>query len=313
MSVKVSIIVPVYNVEKYLPKCLDSLCNQTLKDIEIITVNDKSTDMSLNILNQFAKNDKRIVIIDKKENQKTAAARNSGIEAAKGEYLAFVDGDDYIDLDFCEKLYNTAKKENADIAKALVNIVDENGKIQTSFNNDIIEQNDKFFFWGRMWSAIYNREALIKKHNIRFYIDFFCLQIQAVYYANKVACCNETSYNYVRHENSCDSEIFTIEKWERLNLGHANFVYNWIQNHSYEKNVHDFYLNKVKSLYFYGFNKLEIEDIPKATYILSENLKSNYNCGFNTQNMKKLRRKLFRINEKTNIKLYIKNIILNKI
>lgn len=313
MAIKVSIIVPVYNVEKYISKCLTSLCNQTLKDIEIITINDKSTDSSLDILKQFAKKDARIKIINKTENQKTAKARNNGIDIAQGEYLAFVDGDDYIDLDFCEKLYKTAKQNNADIAKAMVRVMDENSIRQNTFNNDSVEKNGKFFFWGRMWSAIYNREKLINKYQIKFFIDFFCFQIQAVYYSNKVACCNNTYYNYVRHENSCDSDIFTLEKWQRLNLGHANFIYQWVNTHFYNQAIYNFYLEKVKSLYFYGFNKLEIKDIPIATHILAENMQNYYNCGFNIKNIKKLRRKLFRLNHKTTFKLYIKNIIENKI
>ena len=88
--VQVSIIVPVYNVEKYLSKCLESLINQTLKDIEIICVNDGSTDNSLSILKEYANKDSRIKIIDK-QNEGVSVARNTGIEVATGEYLMFVD------------------------------------------------------------------------------------------------------------------------------------------------------------------------------------------------------------------------------
>ena len=105
-NIKVSVIVPVYNCEKYLKKCLDSLVNQTLKDIEIICVNDGSTDNSGRILEEYT--DSRIKIITK-ENGGLSSARNAGIAVAKGEYLGFVDSDDWVDLDFYEKLYNTAK------------------------------------------------------------------------------------------------------------------------------------------------------------------------------------------------------------
>ncbi len=90
---KVSIIVPVYNVEKYLSTCLDSLINQTLKDIEIICINDGSTDNSLNILNEYAQKDTRIIVINK-ENSGPGSCRNLGIEKATGEYIQFVDSDD---------------------------------------------------------------------------------------------------------------------------------------------------------------------------------------------------------------------------
>lgn len=98
---KISIIVPVYNTEKFLEKCLNSLINQTLKDIEIICINDGSTDKSLQILEKFANKDKRIQIINQ-TNSGLSVARNIGIKKAKGEYIGFVDSDDWVDLNFFE-------------------------------------------------------------------------------------------------------------------------------------------------------------------------------------------------------------------
>ena len=103
-TIKVSIIIPVYNVEKYLQKCLESLVNQTLKEIEIICINDGSTDKSEEILKIFAQKDDRIIVVNK-ENEGQSVARNVGIKLAKGEFLGFVDSDDWVDLDFFEKLY----------------------------------------------------------------------------------------------------------------------------------------------------------------------------------------------------------------
>lgn len=111
---KVSIIVPVYNVEKYLLQCLDSLLLQTLKDIEIVCVNDGSTDNSLNILRNYASKDARIVIIDQK-NQGLSGARNTGVHSSHGDYLMFVDSDDWIDTQTCEAMYNNAVRHDADI------------------------------------------------------------------------------------------------------------------------------------------------------------------------------------------------------
>ena len=104
MSVKVSVVIPVYNVAPYLTKCMESVSGQTLQDIEIIAVNDASTDNSLTILKKFAKQDSRIQIISHKKNTKTAGCRNDGLDAATGEYVCFLDGDDYLDTDFCEKI-----------------------------------------------------------------------------------------------------------------------------------------------------------------------------------------------------------------
>ena len=113
--VKVSVIVPVYNVEIYLADCLDSVLQQTLKDIEIICINDGSTDKSPEILAEYAKKDPRITIISQ-ENKGLSSARNRGLEVATGEYVAFLDSDDWVDPDYYEKLYNTAVKYDAQIA-----------------------------------------------------------------------------------------------------------------------------------------------------------------------------------------------------
>ena len=109
----ISIIVPIYNAEKWLKRCVDSLVKQTYKDIEILLINDGSTDGSLEICNSYAKKDKRIVVIDK-ENTGVSATRNCGIKKAKGEYIQFVDSDDYIDSNMCEALADAIK--NADMA-----------------------------------------------------------------------------------------------------------------------------------------------------------------------------------------------------
>ena len=110
----ISIIIPVYNVSKYLRVCLDSVINQTYKDLEIICINDGSLDNSLDILKEYSNKDNRIIIIDKK-NSGVSAARNDGIERSSGEYLFFIDSDDYIDNDFIEVFYNNAKKNDSDL------------------------------------------------------------------------------------------------------------------------------------------------------------------------------------------------------
>lgn len=113
-NAKVTVIVPVYNVEKYLEECLESIINQTLKELEIICVNDGSIDKSGMILKEYAKKDKRITVIDK-VNEGQSIARNKGIEIAEGEFIYFMDSDDYLELDAFEKLYGEAKEYNLDI------------------------------------------------------------------------------------------------------------------------------------------------------------------------------------------------------
>ena len=106
---KISFIVPIYNVEKFLKPCLDSLINQTYQDIEVIAVNDGSTDTSLQILEDYAAVDKRICILDQ-QNQGLSMARNAGLEKITGEYVFFVDSDDYVALNAAERIVNAVKK-----------------------------------------------------------------------------------------------------------------------------------------------------------------------------------------------------------
>lgn len=113
-EIKVSIIIPIYNTKEYLPKCLDSIINQTLKEIEIICVNDGSLDESAIVLDEYAKKDSRIRIISK-ENGGLVSARKSGVAAAKGQYIGYVDSDDYIELEMYERLYEIASSYKVDL------------------------------------------------------------------------------------------------------------------------------------------------------------------------------------------------------
>lgn len=211
---KLSIIVPVYNVEKYLPKCLESLIKQTLKDIEIICVNDGSMDNSLAILKEFASKDSRIRIIDN-QHQGVAKTRNTGIEQSTGEYIGFVDSDDYIDIDFFEKLYNSATKSNSDIAIASIlkhknffNIYNakytkEETAITIHDKIKLCEDKKHFFFYA--WNKIYH-SGFIKENNIKFsegqIYEVVMFAIKALYYSNKIISVYGTKYHYIEHENS---------------------------------------------------------------------------------------------------------------
>lgn len=201
-------------MEKYLPKCLESLIKQTLNDIEIICVNDGSMDNSLAILKEFASKDSRIRIIDN-QHQGVAKTRNTGIEQSTGEYIGFVDSDDYIDIDFFEKLYNSATKSNSDIAIASIlkhknffNIYNakytkEETTITIQDKIKLCEDKKHFFFYA--WNKIYH-SGFIKENNIKFsegqiYEDVM-FAIKALYYSNKIISVYGTKYHYIEHENS---------------------------------------------------------------------------------------------------------------
>lgn len=211
--VKVSVIVPVYNTGKYISKCLESLTNQTLKDIEIICVNDGSTDNSLEILKAFADKDERIKIITQ-ENKKQGAARNCGLQIATGEYIGYIDSDDWVDLNYFENLYNAAQKHNSDIA--FCTVVRTGGLKTTKKREHIICEhvatslqekfdNSNVFTNPCPTNKIY-KKTLLKDNNIVYPEDIYyedkIFVTKAVYYANSIVSVPETYYYYFRNPHS---------------------------------------------------------------------------------------------------------------
>ncbi len=175
--VKVSILVPTYGAEKFAEECLESLTNQTLKEIEIICINDGSKDGSLDILKRYAKKDKRVIIIDK-PNTGYGDSMNRGLKVAKGEYIGIVEPDDFIELDAFKTLYNIAKKENVEVVKS--NFYEYYGDIKKDKSvsdmfpkkelNKVIDprKNRSIFYQPpSIWAAIYKRDFL-EKNKIDF-------------------------------------------------------------------------------------------------------------------------------------------------
>lgn len=190
---KISIIVPVYNTEKYLPKCLDSLLNQTYKNLEIICVNDQSPDNSLALLESYQTADDRIRIVSQ-QNTGLSGARNTGHKYVTGEYLMYVDSDDWLDLDTCQTAYNKLKEHDADVViwsyvrefgthSAIKNIFEEDELVFSKANGTIQNLHKRFLgltgselskpenadaivtAWGKLYKA-----DIILKHNIE-YVD----------------------------------------------------------------------------------------------------------------------------------------------
>ena len=215
-NIKVSVIVPVYNVAPYLAQCLDSLVGQSLDDIEIICVDDKSTDESLEILHQYRDKYPQITVIELDKNSGVSTARNTGMNAACGEYLGFVDSDDYVDLDFYEKLYNTARATGADIVKANAHITECDG--HTRFDDEHIAAIRMFGKWRfeyQWWTGLYSHR-LISENKITFPTDIKngedCVFLtNCVFYANMVATCSNTYYYYSRRDFSLDEAFLSPE------------------------------------------------------------------------------------------------------
>ena len=228
---KVSVIVPVYNVSSFLPKCLDSLVNQTLKDIEIISVNDGSTDTSQAIIDTYAVNYNDVIKAYQKENGGLSDARNFGIKKATGDFIGFVDSDDFVDITMFEKLYNRAMKTNSDVvvcSHTSVVLNKENcikssklHKIQNShiFGKSIYESRGILAFSrSYAWNKLYKREII---EGFEFpkgqHFEDSAIIYNILSKATKIECLPEALYFYVTSRagaitNTFDARIYDIFK-----------------------------------------------------------------------------------------------------
>lgn len=227
-------IVPCYNVERELARCIDSLLDQTLREIEILCIDDKSTDNSLTILRDYGEKDFRIKIIALENNNGVSVARNQGLTNATGEYIGFVDPDDFIDRDFYEKLYSRATETKSDIIKGEVLVEDHDGHTRPfgPKHNDIAK--NKHNFYSAFWSAIYKCQFL-EKHKIDFPLGITVNQdivflIKCVTLAKQIDLVHDTKYHYIRRDNSLDSKIYDKEKLANFILG-INLVIDFINEH----------------------------------------------------------------------------------
>ena len=248
MGKKVSVIIPVYNAAQYLERCLDSVINQTLKDIEIICINDCSTDNSLEILEEYASKDNRIKIIDFKENKGVAAARNAGINEAQGEYIGFVDPDDYIDSDFYAQLYKKAYETKADIVKGNdINVVYCDGTKKMLPQNESIKEH-KINFWVQFTTAIFKKDFLIK-NNIEFPEEMnVCEDIvfvtKSAILTNLIEIVPNANYYYIRRDDSLDSNQYNSQKIDSV-INYVRTITNFIKEYDISLNDKQILLGRI--------------------------------------------------------------------
>ena len=221
---KVSVIVPVYNTEKYLKNCIDSLLKQNFENYEIIVINDLSPGNAEEIIKSY--NDKKIVYIKNKTNKGIGYNRNLGIKKAKGEYVCFIDSDDYVKEDFISKMYNYSKENNLDLCVCDYVNVDEEGNKLKEFNlSDFCitnyEENNKILCEINLapWNKLYKKDMLVK-NKIEFSetliyedLSFVALSIKN---SKKIGKINEQLNYYTIHKNSetttRDKRVFDIFK-----------------------------------------------------------------------------------------------------
>ncbi|PLY08728.1 MAG: hypothetical protein C0626_12840 [Arcobacter sp.] len=213
---KISVIVPVYNVENYLKECIDSIIAQSFKDIEIILINDGSTDNSFNILKEYEKKDSRIIIINQ-DNKGQGAARNIGIDYSTSKYLSFIDSDDFIEDTMLEELYSIAEKNNSDIVKCRYKRIKEDGTQTSQYSKIITSTFDTTYFKSILslkytsvvWDSIYKKE-LFSKNNLKFhdmYYEDIAFIFKLYFFAESVTFSNNVLYNWRIREGSITRSI----------------------------------------------------------------------------------------------------------
>lgn len=199
---KISLIIPVYNVEKYLYRCLDSVIEQSFEDWEAICINDGSTDNSLHILQEYSKKDLRIRLISQ-ENAGLSAVRNVGLGVAKGKYICFLDSDDFLDKNYLLMLYNEIEKTNADIVMAPTRYIIGKKNTKDKFKNEVLMSFvDKISALphGGSCNKLY-RTSFFAENNIEYpsglYWEDNIVTIKCCYFSNKFAIVDGDCYNYI--------------------------------------------------------------------------------------------------------------------
>lgn len=227
----ISVIIPVYNVERYLKRCLDSVTNQTYKNLEIILINDGSTDSSGSICNEYAKKDNRIITIHKK-NGGVSSARNKGIEIAKGEYIGFIDSDDYVESNMYQELYNEAIRSDADIVMTNYTVKTEKYEKKHFINKerDVLSKEEFYdklldnYFQGYLTTKLFNRriifatnKIILLNEKVHIYEDLLFL-VNVAKNGSKFVFINRYLYNYCIRGNSAYNNYISSYNSKQLSI-----------------------------------------------------------------------------------------------
>lgn len=266
----ISVIIPCYNLAGYTRKCMDSILHQTYRNLEVIAIDDGSTDQTPEILAEYARKDKR-VIFQRQENAGAGAASNLGIEIAKGDFIAFVDNDDWIEADMYEKLYNALIFNRADMAVCNFNLIYEDHTdycYSTIHNETVSVRDDVYNYFCRfcacpkpnnyVWTRLY-RADIVKKTNIRY--EEFRLGADTLFnfkllpYIKRVTFVKDGLYNYVQRNSS---SVYTIAKKQNIAKVYADgfealadyYISNKLTDFCRVLQIHAY--TRLRSIFFYS-------------------------------------------------------------
>lgn len=291
----ISIIIPVYNAEKYLKKCIDSILDQTYSNLEIIIVNDGSKDNSLDIINEYATKDSRIKVCNK-ENGGVSSARNEGINKANGTYVMFIDADDYIEKDMLKKMYDCIEENNAGICLCGMNVVSTEGEIYRTYTygqdrnkleikDGLIESKENYISllevnWAPFCKLI--KKDLIQHirydKNVAIAEDLLFNAMLLLENSDfKVAVCSEAMYNYVDVPTSATKSSYSSKILQGLITEEK--VYNMLSEIDKKDRLSKVLFSGVITFFFRyatadkAVQKEYIEDYKKAIYIVKKHKK----------------------------------------
>ena len=252
---KISVIVPVYKVEIYLDKCVKSLVEQTYSNLEIILVDDGSPDRCPQICDRWKEKDNRIIVIHKK-NGGLSDARNAGLEIASGDYIAFVDSDDWIDISMYEVMLRCIENEKADICACGIKACYKKSKINVPIKEIVGKSEDILtliyedtLYPVAAWNKLYKKECW---NNFRFPVGKICEDAFTTYKlvdkADKIVQINTPLYNYRIRENSIMTSSFDAKKMDEEEAWKCNYEYMEKKYPQIKQKAFDFYLQKVNIL-----------------------------------------------------------------
>ncbi len=278
---KVSVIVPVYNVEKYIEKCLNSLVNQTLKEIEIIVVNDGSPDNSQKIIDKFTKKYSNVKSYIK-ENGGLSDARNFGLKYAKGEYVAFIDSDDFVKLDMYEEMYEKAKEKDYDMVVCDINYLypDKTLRVSSGIKNDTTDIKNVYMnIHPAAWNKIFKKELF--KNDVYFKKNVWFEDVEFIYrmlpYIKSIGVVSKPFNEYVQRPGSITSTV-NLKIYDYIsNLnGIIDFYKDRKIYDEYQKELEYVYVRYLYATFVKSVKKYDYNEYLKAVDEAIKNVKEHF-------------------------------------
>ena len=289
---KISVIIPVYNAEKYLSRCLESVINQTYKNLEIICINDKSTDNSAKILEEYSQ-DSRIIVLNNENNQGSAISRNNGLDIATGDYVYFIDADDYIEKKYLEVMLNKEKDVNCDIVLNLSVYNNKNGE-ESPYNCYSLKINEQGEYVDKykiitdapdiIWARLYKKSLLDKFRFKNIFSDDVFFNTIAAIYSDRTYVFYGEKYHYTIHSESMTETATAKNIWDLEHFRAYNQIYEYLQENKlyndgiklFKANPSEYSVDTPEKLDFY---KMFFEKI-KEKYYKNREIYSDFEKAF---------------------------------